>query len=42
MDITNNERMKLATSAYRAYIKHAAEMGFPLTRTPERTTSWRT
>jgi hypothetical protein len=30
MDITNNERMRLAASAYRAYIQHAAEMELPL------------
>ena len=30
MDITTNERMKLATSAYRAYIQHAADMELPL------------
>ena len=30
MDITNNERMNLATSAYRAYIKQAADMELPL------------
>src|SRR6185312_6511139 len=30
MDITNNERMRLADSAYRAYIQHAAQMELPL------------
>jgi len=30
MDITNNERMRLAASAYRAYIQHAAQMELPL------------
>src|ERR1700733_4203760 len=30
MDITNNERMRLAASAYRAYIQHAAEIELPL------------
>ena len=30
MDITNNERMRLAATAYRAYIQHAAEMELPL------------
>jgi hypothetical protein len=30
MDITNNERMRLAASAYRAYIEHAAQMELPL------------
>lgn len=30
MDITNNERMRLAATAYRAYIEHAAEMDLPL------------
>src|SRR5712691_5598029 len=30
MDITNNERMKLAATAYRAYIQHAAQMELPL------------
>src|SRR5580658_1530895 len=30
MDITNNERMRLAVSAYRAYIEHAAQMELPL------------
>ena len=29
MDITNNERMRLAASAYRAYIEHAAQMELP-------------
>ena len=30
MDITNNERMRLSASAYRAYIAHAAQMELPL------------
>ena len=30
MDITNNERMRLAATAYRAYMQHAAEMDLPL------------
>ncbi len=30
MDITNNERMKLAATAYRAYLQHAAQMELPL------------
>ena len=30
MDITNNERMRLVASAYRAYIEHAAQMELPL------------
>ena len=30
MDITNNERMRLAVIAYRAYIEHAAQMELPL------------
>ena len=30
MDITNNERMRLAATAYRAYIQHAAQMELPL------------
>src|SRR5205814_4427609 len=30
VDITNNERMRLAASAYRAYIQHAAQMELPL------------
>jgi hypothetical protein len=30
MDITNNERMRLAATAYRAYIQHAAETELPL------------
>ena len=30
MDITNNERMRLAATAYRAYTQHAAEMDLPL------------
>jgi hypothetical protein len=30
MDITNNERMRLAATAYRAYIEHTAEMDLPL------------
>jgi hypothetical protein len=30
MDITNNERMRLAATAYRAYMQHAAEMELPL------------
>jgi hypothetical protein len=30
MDITNNERMRLSASAYRAYIEHAAQMELPL------------
>jgi hypothetical protein len=30
MDISNNERMRLAASAYRAYIEHAAQMELPL------------
>ena len=30
MDITNNERMRLAASAYHAYIEHAAQMELPL------------
>src|SRR6185437_2338305 len=30
MDITNNERMRLAASAYRAYIQYAAQMELPL------------
>ena len=30
MDITNNERMRLASSAYRAYIEHAAQVELPL------------
>ena len=42
MDITNNERMRLAATAYRAYISTRQRWTFPLTRTPSRTTSWRT
>jgi hypothetical protein len=30
MDITNNDRMRLAATAYRAYIQYAAEMELPL------------
>src|SRR6266851_2210064 len=30
MDITNNERMRLAATAYRAYLQHAAQMELPL------------
>ena len=30
MDITNNERMSLAATAYRAYLQHAAQMELPL------------
>ena len=30
MDITNNERMRLAATAYRAYMQDAAEMDLPL------------
>jgi hypothetical protein len=30
VDITNNERMRLAATAYRAYIQHAAQMELPL------------
>jgi len=30
VDITNNERMRLAATAYRAYIEHAAQMELPL------------
>ncbi len=30
MDITNNERMRLAATAYRAYMQHAAQMELPL------------
>ena len=29
MDITNNERMRLAATAYRAYMQHAARDGPP-------------
>src|SRR4029077_2274259 len=30
VDITNNERMRLAATAYRAYMQHAAQMELPL------------
>ena len=30
VDITNNERMRLAATAYRAYIQHAAQMELSL------------